>query len=138
MKYAKTWAWLVAMTAATALQAAPTATVTVQADQPGHAISPTLWGVFFEDINLSADGGIYPELVRNRSFEDAETPENWKFASGGDGHSTAAIDSGTPLNPFNRRSLEIKLDGGFTLENLDIVLGHGGRRAGGVEWVSPV
>ena len=50
-----------------AASAAP-AKITDQVDQPGHAVSPTLWGIFFEDINLSADGGIYPELVRNRSF----------------------------------------------------------------------
>ena len=33
------------------------------------AIQPTMWGVFFEDINLGADGGLYAELVKNRSFE---------------------------------------------------------------------
>ena len=33
------------------------------------AISPLLWGIFFEDINYSADGGLYAELVRNRDFE---------------------------------------------------------------------
>lgn len=33
------------------------------------SISPTMWGVFFEDINMGADGGIYAELVKNRSFE---------------------------------------------------------------------
>ena len=32
-------------------------------------IAPTMWGVFFEDINLGADGGIYAELIKNRSFE---------------------------------------------------------------------
>ena len=42
------------------------AKITVDAANPAHAISPTLWGIFFEDINLSADGGIYHELVRNR------------------------------------------------------------------------
>ena len=57
------------------------AQITIAANQPGHKISPTLWGVFFEDINMSADGGIYPELVRNRSFEDGEKPEFWKFTN---------------------------------------------------------
>ncbi len=33
------------------------------------SISPLLWGIFFEDINYSADGGLYAELVRNRDFE---------------------------------------------------------------------
>ncbi|HEU5068896.1 MAG TPA: alpha-L-arabinofuranosidase C-terminal domain-containing protein [Verrucomicrobiae bacterium] len=102
--------------AAGALAAAP-AKITVQVDRPGHAISPTLWGIFFEDINLSADGGIYPELVRNRSFEDADQPEYWKFENVSGGRSEAAIDSSRPLNPFNRRSLRIKLDGQARLSN---------------------
>ena len=44
----------------------------VKADQPKAAIEPTMWGVFFEDINFAADGGIYAELVKNRSFEFAQ------------------------------------------------------------------
>src|SRR5450759_457010 len=89
------------------------AKISVAVDQPGHKISPTLWGIFFEDINLSADGGIYPELVRNRSFEDSDKPENWKFASLGGGKSEASISTAdvqakppvSPLNAFNRKSL---------------------------------
>jgi alpha-L-arabinofuranosidase len=92
------------------------ATISVQADKPGHRISPTLWGIFFEDINLSADGGIYPELVRNRSFEDADKPENWKLTAP-DGASEMAIDSSRPLNPLNRHSLRIRVGGPFQLEN---------------------
>lgn len=41
----------------------------IQLDKPAGKISPHMWGVFFEDINLGADGGIYAELVKNRSFE---------------------------------------------------------------------
>ena len=67
------------------------ATISVQADKPGHRIAPTLWGIFFEDINLSADGGIYPELVRNCSFEDADKPESWKL-NATDGACEIAID----------------------------------------------
>ena len=86
-----------------ASSAAHAATIDVQADKPGHKVAPTLWGIFFEDINLSADGGIYPELVRNRSFEDAEKPENWKLTNEGDGRSEYAVDDSRPLNPLNRR-----------------------------------
>src|SRR5215469_16180199 len=101
------------------------AKITVDVAHPGHAISPTLWGIFFEDINMSTDGGIYPELVRNRSFEDADTPEYWKFASMGDGKSEASVVTADvqarppvpPLNPFNRKSLRVKVDGAFTLQN---------------------
>jgi alpha-L-arabinofuranosidase len=99
--------------------AAAAARISVSVNSPGHEIPRTLWGVFFEDINLSADGGIYPELVKNRSFEDADKPESWKFTSL-DGKSAASIatpDSVVPLNSVNRRSLCVKANGAFTLEN---------------------
>src|ERR1700722_19803878 len=41
----------------------------VHSNEPGPAISPSMWGIFFEDINMAADGGLYAELVKNRSFE---------------------------------------------------------------------
>src|SRR6185503_3432847 len=43
--------------------------LTVIADKPIASVAPTMWGVFFEDINFGADGGLYAELVKNRSFE---------------------------------------------------------------------
>ena len=96
---------------------AQTAVINVKTDQPGVEIPPTLWGVFFEDINLSADGGIYPELVRNRSFEDSDKPEFWTFTNRADGKSEATVDSSRPLNPLNKNSLRLRLAGEFTLEN---------------------
>jgi alpha-N-arabinofuranosidase len=41
-------------------------------------IQPTMWGLFFEDINFAADGGIYAELVKNRSFEFYKPFMGWK------------------------------------------------------------
>ncbi len=41
----------------------------IQPSQPVSSIAPTMWGIFFEDINFAADGGLYAELVKNRSFE---------------------------------------------------------------------
>jgi alpha-L-arabinofuranosidase len=93
------------------------ANLTVGVDKPGHSVSPTLWGVFFEDINLSADGGIYPELVRNRSFEDSDQPDFWSLSDSNGGKSTIAIDASRPLNPFNRHSLRVTLEGSVALEN---------------------
>jgi alpha-N-arabinofuranosidase len=52
--------------------------ITVKADKPYAEIQPTMWGVFFEDINLGADGGIYAELVKNRSFEFSKPLMGWK------------------------------------------------------------
>jgi alpha-N-arabinofuranosidase len=51
-----------------------TASVTVQADQP-RTISPDLFGIFFEDLNYAADGGLYAELIQNRSFEYQATEQ---------------------------------------------------------------
>jgi len=93
------------------------ATITVDANKPGHDISPTLWGIFFEDINLSADGGLYPELVRNRSFEDAPQPVYWSFTNLNNGHGSVQIDSKHPLNTFNTHNLEVDADGAFALQN---------------------
>ena len=55
-----------------ALHAAAQAQVTIDIDaqQRGPKVSPMLYGIFYEDINHAADGGIYAELIRNRSFED--------------------------------------------------------------------
>jgi alpha-N-arabinofuranosidase len=50
----------------------------VKADLPGFPIQTTMWGVFFEDINMGADGGIYAELVKNRSFEFAKPMMGWE------------------------------------------------------------
>ena len=43
--------------------------ITLNTKARGAAIQPTMWGLFFEDINYAADGGLYAELVKNRSFE---------------------------------------------------------------------
>ncbi|THU36063.1 alpha-L-arabinofuranosidase [Niastella caeni] len=62
-------------------------TLVVKAAQPTATIQPTMWGVFFEDINLGADGGIYAEMVKNRSFEFFKPLMGWtvnrkKFVEG--------------------------------------------------------
>ena len=50
--------------------------ITVDASNALYPTSPDLWGIFFEDIDLSLDGGVYAELVRNRSFEDGNGSGN--------------------------------------------------------------
>jgi alpha-L-arabinofuranosidase len=54
------------------------ATITVQTGQPGVQINHAMWGIFFEDINLGADGGLYAELVKNRSFEFPDALMGWQ------------------------------------------------------------
>src|SRR3984957_6826596 len=53
------------------------AVISVDAAHPGAPISPSMFGIFFEDINFAADGGLYPELVKNRSFEFPEALTGW-------------------------------------------------------------
>ncbi|SKB57076.1 alpha-L-arabinofuranosidase C-terminal domain-containing protein [Macellibacteroides fermentans] len=43
--------------------------IKMDVDKIGPTIQPTMYGVFFEDINFGADGGLYAELIKNRSFE---------------------------------------------------------------------
>lgn len=57
-------------------------TIDIDGGNRGKVISPMLYGIFFEDINHAADGGLYAELISNRSFEDnAKGPANWMFKS---------------------------------------------------------
>ena len=58
-----------------------TDTFTVDVRKTGPAIEKTMYGIFFEDINFAADGGLYAELVKNRSFEFPFALQGWK-ASG--------------------------------------------------------
>ncbi|MBB1284309.1 alpha-L-arabinofuranosidase [Flavisolibacter sp. BT320] len=52
-------------------------TMTVKLNETKATISPTMWGIFFEDINMGADGGLYAELVKNRSFEFFKPLMGW-------------------------------------------------------------
>ncbi len=54
-----------------------TPAILVDGAHPGAAISPSMFGIFFEDINFAADGGLYPELMKNRSFEFNEPLAAW-------------------------------------------------------------
>jgi len=107
---------LALVTMGASVLAAP-ASIIVDVGKPGAKISPTLWGIFFEDINLSADGGIYPEFVRNRSFEDSDQPDHWTITKAADDKSETAIDGSRPVDPMNRQSLRVKVDGSLTLVN---------------------
>lgn len=68
MRKAK-WFMTVALAAMMTLNANAQRQLTVQANKPGATIQPTMYGIFFEDINFGADGGLYAEMVQNRSFE---------------------------------------------------------------------
>jgi alpha-N-arabinofuranosidase len=77
--------------------------ITVFADKPLAKISPNMWGIFFEDINFAADGGLYAELIKNRSFEFYNPMMGWKeIKSKGVSGKTLIINIGDK-NPGNPR-----------------------------------
>lgn len=53
-------------------------TLTIDAGKPKGEVQPTMWGIFFEDINFAADGGVYAEMVKNKSFEFLLPMMGWK------------------------------------------------------------
>ncbi len=108
------WNMFVPLLAVTALfvcaaARAEEAKIVVQVDQPGVQVSPTLWGIFFEDINCSADGGIYAELVRNRSFEETDKPDHWSLLRSDLGKAQMVVDSEKPASQGNPHSLKVSI-----------------------------
>ena len=83
--------------------------ISIDVNKPGIHISPTLFGIFFEEINCAGDGGIYPELVRNRSFEDSDKPDHWALVTSGAAKGDMAMDAGWPVGEYNRRGLKLTI-----------------------------
>jgi alpha-L-arabinofuranosidase len=94
--------------------------ILVNVDKPKAEIKPTMWGIFFEDINFGADGGLYAELVKNRSFEFYKPRTGWKIdVTSKDSSHFVIINRGT-LNEANPRFARITLkegDGNLSLTN---------------------
>lgn len=90
---------------------AQSATLTVAADKPGDAINAGMWGIFFEDINLGADGGLYAELIKNRAFEFPEPLMGWFKLSPSKSVGTLAVRDENPFNPKNPHYVRIESQG---------------------------
>ncbi|HZJ45960.1 MAG TPA: alpha-L-arabinofuranosidase C-terminal domain-containing protein [Pyrinomonadaceae bacterium] len=94
--------------------------ISVQVDKPGAEISPTMFGIFFEDINFGADGGLYPERVKNRSFEFPDPLMAWKQIQRAGSNGTLTVLTQDPLNEENSHYLhfDVKAGGkGFGVAN---------------------
>ena len=90
---------------------------TMKAPQGGKQISDELLGIFFEDISMSADGGLCAELIQNGNFEYSPTErDGWGPSTGWlvtrHGHSTGRVDHSQdqPLNENNRNFMRIFTD----------------------------
>ncbi len=107
--------------------ARPVTTVSVNLAQPGKRISPDLIGIFFEDISYAADGGLYAELVQNRSFEYRATEQPhwapltaWEQVARDGGQGVLKITDAVPVHPNNPHYVVVETHqsgGGFGLAN---------------------
>ncbi len=87
--------------------------ITVQVDKPGAQIPKTLFGLFFEDINFGADGGLYPERIKNRSFEFPNPMMGWKQLDHGEPKGQLYVfDQGSVKDTPNSHYLRIKTPAG--------------------------
>ncbi|HEX6963431.1 MAG TPA: alpha-L-arabinofuranosidase C-terminal domain-containing protein [Lacipirellula sp.] len=80
--------------------------IVVDLSQPGPAFPRTMHGIFFEDINYAADGGLYAELIQNRSFEHRERMYAWRPAAPSEAIELVIADE-APLNDNNRHYLRV-------------------------------
>ncbi len=107
-----------AVSAPAAAAATPDYTISVDPRATGPDINDAMYGVFFEDINYAADGGLYAELVRNRSFEFQAADNSAYTGLTGWAASPAAsattVDDDARLNERNRTYLRLTLPAGVT------------------------
>ena len=90
-------------------------TIDVDLTAKGHVVSPDLYGIFFEDINHAADGGLYAELIRNRSFEERpEDIQSWSALAG----SEISLTTENLLNQAQQHALVMDVrEAGSGVEN---------------------
>jgi len=111
-----------------------TASIQIDASGPGVAVNPSMYGIFYEEINHAGEGGLYAEMVQNRDFEAnnipagtalagnnfvkpngprtykkgfSSDPHAWSVVTDGGGEATIQRDTLTPLNEMNPSSLKL-------------------------------
>ncbi len=92
----------------------------VKVNEPIAEIQPTMWGLFFEDINMGADGGIYAELVKNRSFEFDTPMMGWQELKKEGAEGSILVHNAELTNPANRRFIRVEAKSdkkGYGIEN---------------------
>lgn len=85
--------------------------ITIHTGQPGAKINPAMWGVFFEDINFGAAGGLYAELVKNRGFEFPDPLMGWIKISPSLAKGELSVRTDAPFNPNNPHYVRLQSEG---------------------------
>ena len=88
--------------------AAQSPSLTIQVDHPTAKVSPMFYGLMTEEINYSYDGGIYAELVRDRTPSHAwDALNRWPIVARGDSMVNVSIDQSSGPSPALTRSLRV-------------------------------
>jgi len=108
-KIALLTATIPALTGVSIAQSAAPVTLNIQLDKPAHAVSPTLYGLMTEEINYSYDGGLYAEMVRNRTFQDHGFGgvAHWNIEHMGNSVASMSVDQVEGLSDALQHSLAI-------------------------------
>jgi alpha-N-arabinofuranosidase len=102
---------ILVLTASLATSQAPPAVLTIHADQPVSAVSPTLYGLMTEEINFSYDGGLYAEMVRNRTFRDSwEGVPYWYVLEEGNARAKMEIEHQSGPSEALKSSLRLDVE----------------------------
>jgi alpha-N-arabinofuranosidase len=92
------------------LSAQAPATLTVNVNQPKAPVSPTLYGLMTEEINYSYDGGLYAELIRNRTFRsDWSGILNWYLVEKGTASAKIGVDNADGPSAALPRSAKLEV-----------------------------
>src|SRR5262245_11353248 len=81
--------------------------LTIDTQHPSHAISPRLYGIFFEDINFGGDGGLNAELVKNGAFEFSQSLMGWSQVKEASADGDVRIAEDDPAFPASPHFLRI-------------------------------
>jgi len=112
-------ATLLLLSSAAIAQSAPT--LTIDLAQPKAKVSPQLYGLMTEEINFSYDGGLYAELVRNRTFQDrGKVPPSWFLYEEGSAEASMAIDRTTGPSAALPLSLQLTVKSASTHDQAGI------------------
>jgi alpha-L-arabinofuranosidase len=99
----------------------------VKPTTPIAPIQPTMYGIFFEDINFAADGGLYAELIKNRSFEFYKPLMGWKVEN------AAAIDGTLLINNLEKEKPSNPRYASIIINNKPVTMTNEGFRGMGIK-----
>ncbi len=99
---------LLAVLALPSMLIAQAPSLSIQVNHPTAKVSPMLYGLMTEEINFSYDGGLYAELVRDRTLgSDWQALAHWTLVARGNSAAEISADEKTPLNSAIPRSLKL-------------------------------